>query len=144
MRRIKLVYRPNKSDTEAGNKGIQPAAARRSSVALVDFGGPAVDVYERDTEFVVEVELAGVDEKDIELLLYPARLEIRGVKKEWLPHEKLSFLRMEREFGPFQKEVLIPGEIDPDRACASMDKGVLTVILAKPAARKKRAPKKER
>lgn len=135
VRRIKLVYRVRKAEAEVKNRGLQSLNRRPSLYQHLDFSEPAVDVFERDSEFVVEIELPGVNEKDIRLLLYANRLEIRGVKKERLPGEKLSFLRMEREFGPFQKDVVIPGDIDRNRAYAYMENGVLTVVMAKPGAK---------
>ncbi|MBE0713109.1 MAG: Hsp20/alpha crystallin family protein, partial [Candidatus Aminicenantes bacterium] len=41
-------------------------------------------------------------------------------------------MRLEREFGAFRRDVVVPGAVDPDRACAALEKGVLTVVLKKP------------
>ncbi len=144
MRRVKIVYRERKAETPVRNKSAKTIVRRADFLELMDFSGPAVDVFERDSEFVVEIELPGVDENDIKLLIYPGRLDIRGLKKEILPKEKLSFLRMEREFGPFQKEVVLPGDVDPDKAYAFMENGVLTVVLAKPAGKGRKAHNKEK
>ncbi len=143
MRRVKIVYRDRRAETPVRNRGSRTVLRRPDFLELMDFTGPAVDVFERDSEFVVEIELPGVDENEVKVLVYPGRLDIRGMKKEVLPGEKLSFLRMEREFGPFQKEVLLPGEVDPDRAYAFMKNGVLTVILAKPGHGNRKAADKE-
>lgn len=137
MRRVKLVARVQKSETEVRSSVPGYSAKRSEWPRFGEVSEPAVDIYERDDEFIIEVELPGVSEKDISLLLYPNRLEIKGVKKEKLPKERFSFFRMEREFGPFFQEIIIPGEVDPDHTGAFMERGILTVKLKKPASKKK-------
>jgi HSP20 family protein len=43
---------------------------------------PAVDVAERDKEYIITAELAGLDEKDIELVIEHDVLTIRGEKRQ--------------------------------------------------------------
>lgn len=136
MPRVKLVYRVEKAETEVHNSGPFLAERRPGWPGLDGVCEPSVDLYEKRDEFVVEVELPGLTEKEVRVLLYPNRVEVKGVKKARLPREAFSFLRMEREFGPFQREVVIPGEVDPDRAVAFMEKGVLTIVLKKPAGKR--------
>ena len=102
---------------------------------LPDPGGvspPAVDVYEKKGELVIEMELPGTAEKDITILLYSNRLEVKGLKQEFLPDREVRYLRLEREFGPFRREVVVPCAVDPDRAYASLENGILTIVLKKP------------
>ncbi len=133
VRRIKPVSRPGKTETEV-RKRLGSIPVRRAG--LPDPGGvtpPAVDIYEKEGELVIEMELPGATEKDITILLYSSRVEVKGFKREFLPDREFRYLRLEREFGPFRREVVIPCAVDPDRACASLENGILTIVLKKPA-----------
>ena len=93
---------------------------------------PAVDVYEKEREIIVEMELPGVHEKDVKILLYPSRVEVRGFKREVSGHQGARYLRLERGFGAFRREVPVPGAVDPEKAYASFENGILTIVLGKP------------
>jgi len=132
VRRIKPVSRVRRTETEV-RKTLGPVPIPRRSVpALGELSLPAVDIYEKEREVVIEVELPGVQEKDVRILLYPSRLEVRGLKREAPAHEGVRYLRLEREFGVFRREVFVPAAVDPDKAYASLENGILTVVLGKP------------
>jgi HSP20 family molecular chaperone IbpA len=46
-------------------------------------------------------------------------------------------MRLEREFGAFRRDVVVPGAIDPAQAIAALENGVLTVVLKKPPRRRR-------
>jgi HSP20 family protein len=98
---------------------------------------PAVDVYETGTEYIIEIELPGVGEEDVKVLLFSSRLEVSGFKRELGAPRGSRYTRLEREFGAFRRDVVVPGAVDPGQACAALENGVLTVVLKK-AARKRR------
>jgi HSP20 family protein len=116
------------------SRGAGPVAGRTlprpGEVSL-----PAVDISENAREIILEIEVPGVLEKDIEILLYPNRIEIKGSKREVPVHKRGRYHRLEREFGIFRREVFVPSAVDPDRAYARLANGVLTVVLEKSQAR---------
>jgi HSP20 family protein len=132
VRRIKPVSRIRKTETVVRKTESPVPLQKRAVPALGELTLPAVDIYEKEREIVVEMELPGVQEKDIRILLYPSRLEVRGLKREVPGHEGLRYLRLEREFGGFRREVVLPGAVDPGKAYASLENGILTVVLGKP------------
>jgi HSP20 family protein len=90
---------------------------------------PRADVVERDDAYVVELELPGVRESDIEVSLTGRRLTVSGERKE---KERVGLLRRRtRSVGRFHYEVEVPGDVDEDGVTASLDEGVLTVTLPK-------------
>jgi HSP20 family protein len=90
---------------------------------------PRTDVEERDDAYVVELELPGVRESDVEVSLAGRRLIVSGERKE---KERLGLLRRRtRSVGRFYYEVELPGDVDEDGVTASLDEGVLTVTLPK-------------
>ena len=73
---------------------------------------PIVDVFEEDGEVVVIAELPGVRKEDIRLNATGDSLEIRAA-------------------GSFYKVVKLPSRVDPERARATFNNGVLEVRLPK-------------
>ena len=132
VRRIKPVSRIRKTETEVRKPASAAPPARRPLPGLGELMLPAVDIYENVDEIIVEMELPGVHEKDVKILLYPGRIEVRGFKREHSGHPGARYLRLERGFGAFRRDVPVPGAVDPDRTYASLENGILTIVLGKP------------
>ena len=98
---------------------------------LVDFT-PRLNFVESENDFLVEAELPGMDEKDVEVSLSEGVLLIRGHKKHELERkEGDKAVYFERSFGTFERAIPLSCEVDEDKVDASFKKGVLTVKLAK-------------
>jgi HSP20 family protein len=132
VRRIKPVSRTLRAEARVrtSERTVRPPEPRLPLPGEVTI--PAVDVYETESEFILEMELPGVSEKDVKVLLFASRLEVSGFKRELGTHHGSRFMRLEREFGAFRRDIVVPGAIDPDRACAALENGILTVVLKKP------------
>ena len=132
VRRIKPVSRTLKAEARVrtSERTVRPPEPRLPLPGEVTI--PAVDVYETEGEFILEIELPGVSAKDVKVLLFASRLEVSGFKRELGTHHGSRFMRLEREFGAFRRDVVVPGSIDPDRACAALENGVLRIVLKKP------------
>jgi HSP20 family protein len=92
---------------------------------------PAVDLVERENEYVVTAELPGLDEKALEVKLSGDVLSIRGRKEEERKEERENYRMSERRFGSFQRSLRLPQDVDPEKIDAQFSKGVLTVTLPK-------------
>ncbi|MDH5384487.1 MAG: Hsp20/alpha crystallin family protein, partial [Candidatus Aminicenantes bacterium] len=92
---------------------------------------PCVDISEKGNEVIVAVELPGVAQKDITILLHSNRLEIKGVKREKRPQSNMKYHRLEREYGTFRRFVFLPSAVVPERSRALLENGILTIILKK-------------
>lgn len=92
---------------------------------------PRMEVVEDADSFQVDAELPGVDAEDIDITLTSGRLIIRGEKKEDLEHGQEGVYCSERFFGPFDREVSLPCDVDVNRAEAVYDNGVLYINLPK-------------
>lgn len=94
---------------------------------------PRLDLAESDKALVVAMEASGLQAGDIRISLQPNRLTIEGRKREALVPAGSRFHRLEREYGPFRRTLALPRSVVPARARASLERGVLTVVLPKPA-----------
>jgi HSP20 family protein len=88
-----------------------------------------VDVWESDSEVVVEAEVPGVSVDDVEARLDGDALVLSG-ELPAPPEESGSFLRIERYRGPFRRVVALPSEVT-GQPRASLRAGVLQIRLPK-------------
>ncbi len=94
---------------------------------------PNLNVSENDKEVEVTAEVAGMDEKDVDVTLKDDILTIKGEKKQEKEDEGKDYYHQERSYGSFQRSLHIPCEIDSDEIDASFKKGVLKITLPKSA-----------
>ena len=92
---------------------------------------PATDAYETEEAFVVQVDLAGLDPRDLEVALDGGHLVVRGVRRDTAPPGKKHYSKMEINVGPFERRIAVPVEIDPPSAVARYRNGFLFVELRK-------------
>ena len=92
---------------------------------------PTVDVSESDEAYTISAELAGLDEKDVEVSLENNVLILSGEKKSEHEDKSESYYPVERSYGSFKRSFALPAEVDPDKVEASFKNGVLTVTLPK-------------
>lgn len=89
---------------------------------------PAVDVRETKDDYVIEVDMPGLSEKDITVTLENKHLTLKGERK---PMEGATYTRRERAFGPFERVFHLPDDVDSTRVEASAKNGVLILRLPK-------------
>jgi HSP20 family protein len=139
VRRIRLVSRVLRIETEVRSSGGVGFGREAELPGLDRVWAPSVDVYENENEVVVEVELPGVLKEDVAIVLRGGRIEVKGLKKV-LPAAEAGarYHRLEREYGTFRRVVLIPASVLAERASATLENGILTVLLRKPPRRTRR------
>lgn len=102
---------------------------------------PPVNVFDGEDETIVQCEMAGVRQGDVEVSITGETLVIKGSKKPPSDEEKLRYQRRERGVGEFSRTVVLPDKVDADRVEAALTAGVLTIRLPKSeAAKPKRIP----
>lgn len=114
---------------------------------------PTVDVIEKEDKFLVKVELPGVAEEDINILVSGNTLTIEGEKEITSEEDKKDYYYSESSYGSFSRTMTIPSSVDASKIEASCDKGICEIVLPKTsevkskrvrvAAKKTEAAKKE-
>jgi HSP20 family protein len=92
---------------------------------------PAADIYETDTEFVVELEVAGYQEKELEVEVSDHTLVITGERKEEIETEEKTLRLHERLAASFERRFALPAETDPAKLTAVYNSGLLTLHMPK-------------
>ncbi len=151
-----LIPWRNKSSTEMKQSDIVPSVANlrremdnlfdrffHSPWSLMDWEGPSwfassswlpsLDVNETDKEVSLNVELPGVDPKDVEITLSGKTLTIRGEKKEEVEDKNKNYYRVERRFGSFARSIELPHSVDDNSISADYRNGVLSIKAKKTA-----------
>jgi HSP20 family protein len=131
VKKIKPISRTDKIEAEINRIAAEVFFQKREIFGLDEIWVPCVDISEKKDEILVEIEVPGVGQKDINILLHNNRLEISGVKKEKLSTGRKKFLRLEREYGHFRRYIFFPSIVIPDKAKASLQNGVLRIVLKK-------------
>lgn len=93
----------------------------------LNLGLPAVDVYQRDHEMVVEAELPGLDLKDVEVNATEDSITIRGQSRIEREVKEENLYRSERRLGMINRTIELPTPIKPEETRASFKNGVLTI-----------------
>ncbi len=94
---------------------------------------PAVDITEEKDTLVVRAELAGVKSDDVHIELESNILTLRGEKKGEHTESKDGVHRVERWYGSFARQFVLPKGVEADKIEAAMKDGVLTVRIPKKA-----------
>lgn len=87
-----------------------------------------IEMYEENGNLFVQLELPGIDPKDVEVRLLKDRLIVRSSKKEEEEKKEENRTYYVRKYSSkLDYEIALPFEVDPDKAKAEFVNGVLTV-----------------
>jgi len=103
-------------------------------------GQLAIDIYQTENELVIRSAIAGVKPEFLDISFERDIIIIRG-KREKPSEEKEDYFSQECYWGPFSREIILPVEVDPNLAEATMKEGILTIRLPKIEREKKRVIK---
>ena len=103
-----------------------------------EFFAPDMDVYETDDEVVIEVEIPGIDRKDVKITVEENILKISGEKKVEREQKGKNYYYVERSAGKFERAIRLPDYVDVEKIKAEYKNGVLTIRVPKKEERKKK------
>jgi len=92
---------------------------------------PLLDIKEDTEKYTIDVEIPGIEKKDLKISVKKNNLIIQGEKKEEKKREEESYLRVERSYGNFMRSVKLPTEINQSQITAKYNDGVVKIILPK-------------
>jgi len=90
---------------------------------------PAVDIYETTDAVVAVVDLSGVAEEDIDLVVTRDSFQVRGERRELGEGAGRTYSCMEIPFGRFERMVRLSTPVNPDETTASYRQGFLEVVM---------------
>jgi len=91
---------------------------------------PPINAFRCKGAVRICVDLAGVDKSLIDLTVEPRRVIVRGSRETPEPTDQTTqILALEIDYGPFEREVQLPAEVDVERARAEQENGLLWIYL---------------
>lgn len=92
---------------------------------------PGIDISETNDQFLVSVELPGVDKKDIQVDLDNSRLTISGERKFEKEEEGKTYHKIETRYGSFSRSFQLPENVDEESIDATYENGLLNITIKK-------------
>ena len=92
---------------------------------------PAVDLVDRDDEFVATVDLPGFERGDIDVRVTGRELRVEAEREATDDDETERYVRRERRRRSVRRSIRLPDDVDTEGVEARIGNGVLTVTLPK-------------
>lgn len=100
--------------------------------------GPSIDVKETDQEIILEADIPGVNQEDLDITVEDNVVILKGETKRVETREENSYHLSERRYGSFYRTVPLPVEVKSDQATARYRNGVLELRIPKAETAKRR------
>lgn len=101
-------------------------------------GQLAIDVYQTPDDIVVESPIAAVHSDDLEINITSESVSIKGKRERHSEASDEDYFYQECYWGKFSRSIILPQEIDPEAAEASIKNGVLIIRMPKLKKQKQR------
>jgi len=100
-------------------------STRQSSFA------PSIDISETEKQYIIDVEVPGIDKKDIELNVDNNTLTISGERKFEKEEDGKQFHRVESHYGTFSRSFTLPDNANTESINAAYNNGILNITVDK-------------
>lgn len=112
-----------------------PLLESKDTKAVQNYRRPRCDLCETDKDVVANIEIPGVDKKDIKVNVtadgIEVKTEIKDVKEKG--DKKKGEYHYMSKYSGFYRSFPLPNGVDPDKADAEYKNGVLTIKVPKVA-----------
>ena len=114
-------------------RGFGMPASSRSGMwpSLGDSGliKPNIDLSASEREYLLTVEIPGVNEKDVAIDIKGSTMTVKGEKRQEKEEKEKNYYRIERSYGSFQRVLSLPEDVDQDAIKASFKNGILSITM---------------
>ena len=99
---------------------------------------PAVDLEDRGDKYVMNAEVPGFKNDEIEINVWDSSVEISGCRETTQDEESKGYVRKERSSESFYRRMDLPEEVKVENAEANLKNGILELVLPKKVPKKKK------
>ena len=92
---------------------------------------PKMDIYETEKEIVAEIEIPGIDPKNIDIEVGDSSLKIETKKESKKEEKNKGYFRKEISTGSYRRIVSLPESIKKEKAVADYENGMLKIKIPK-------------
>jgi HSP20 family protein len=135
-----LYYSPFhqlRSEMDRLLNGFLGTASNGGSHSVMGRGQPAVNLWDGKDALMLELEIPGVKNDQIDISVAGLDLSIK-IQRPDIAEEGVTYHRRERPVGDFTRVLRLPCEVNADKVAAELQNGVLTLTLPKAEAAKPR------
>jgi HSP20 family protein len=94
---------------------------------------PAMDAFRTDKGTVIRLDVPGFRPDDVQVSVHEGVLTLSGSRSSESETEEGNWLRRERASSSFERRVTLPKGVEIDAITASVNDGVLEVVVPHPA-----------
>lgn len=94
-------------------------------------GQLTVDVFQDDESIIIQSTIAGVSPDDLDVSITNDMVTVRGDRRRQFAVDQEDYFYQECYWGTFSRSIILPVEIDADRAEAKIKNGILTIRIPK-------------
>jgi HSP20 family protein len=99
---------------------------------------PAIEAFQRGSEFVIRVEAPGMSRQDLQVDISDEAVTVRGERREDRKEERDGMFWTERSYGSFARVIPLPAGAIEDSAKATFNNGVLEIVMQAPSSETRR------
>ncbi len=99
---------------------------------------PAIDMYQTTDDVIVKASLPGLKAEDVQITVHADTLTLRGEFKQEEERKDATWHMHEHRSGAFERSLMLPTDVQSDKAKAEFEDGILTITLPKAEAVKPR------
>jgi HSP20 family protein len=92
---------------------------------------PAIDLYQNADDVVVKATLPGIKPGDVQISVTADVLTLHGEFKQENEQKEVTYHIREQRFGSFERNIMLPTDVQTDKARADFENGILTITLPK-------------
>jgi HSP20 family protein len=89
---------------------------------------PSANILEKDENLILQIEVPGLNEKEISLKMEGNVLTVKGERKGF-EGDGYTYHQQESPTGPFARSFTLPDSVDPENIKANCKNGVLTIAI---------------
>lgn len=115
-----------------GMTGARQGERSSSAITGTGFWAPEMETFLRDDQFVVRIDVPGLNKDEVNVEVTDDTLVIHGERQNSHEEERDGYYRSERTYGRFYREVALPEGALPESAQANYKDGVLEITVTAP------------
>jgi HSP20 family protein len=92
---------------------------------------PLCDIVDKGNEYIINVELPGLNKNDVDIQLNKDTLILTAEKKNTEEINEDNYIHRERSYSQIQRVINFPEEVNPENVDGSMEDGIMVLKVAK-------------
>lgn len=92
---------------------------------------PSVDLREEGNKYLLDADVPGVNEADLDIDFHENTLTIKGETKSETKTDEPGYVCVERSRGAFRRDIFLDKDVDKDSIKANLKNGVLHIEMIK-------------